>query len=97
MAKAGGLPAAPSRQMPAIARKGASFKVNRCLALGYFLPVNSKNAEAGIRQRLLLSKCRPSDLKLNAGRHAVLPAESRSSSGQAQSHCRQRASPDPRR
>src|SRR5436309_12377463 len=55
----------PSRQMPAIARNGAPRNEKRCLALGYFLPVNSKNADAGIRQRLLLSKRRPSDLKLN--------------------------------
>src|SRR5436305_9865860 len=56
-----------SRQIPAIASNGAPRRVKRCLALGYFLPVNSKNADAGIRQRLLLSKRRPSDLKLNTG------------------------------
>jgi hypothetical protein len=32
---------------------GDPFKTNRCFAFGYFLPVNSKNAEAGMRQRLL--------------------------------------------
>src|ERR1041385_557704 len=66
MVKAGAAPL-PSRQIPAIARNGAPRKVKRCLALGYFLPVNSKNADAGIRQRLLLAKRRPSDLKFNTG------------------------------
>jgi len=38
-----------------------------CIAFGYFLPVNSKNADAGMRQRLLLAKCRPSERKLKTG------------------------------
>ena len=37
------------------------------MVLGDALPVNPKNADAGIRQRLLLEKFRPSDLKLNTG------------------------------
>src|SRR3954469_20922284 len=71
MVKAGGWlrspPPGASRHRPAMQRKGAPFKVKRCLAFGYFLPVNSKNAEAGIRQRLLLSKRLPSERKLNTG------------------------------
>jgi hypothetical protein len=62
----GWLPCA-SLQSPAIAVIGDPFKANRCLALGYFLPVNSKNAEAGMRHRLLLAKCRPSERKLKTG------------------------------
>ena len=31
-----------------MARKGAPLSVNLCFALGYFLPVNSKKADAGI-------------------------------------------------
>jgi hypothetical protein len=39
----------------------------RMLGLWVFLTGELENAEAGIRQRLLLSKWRPSDLKLNTG------------------------------
>jgi hypothetical protein len=46
---------------------GDPFSAKRCLAFGYLLPVNSKNADAGIRQRPLFSKCRPSDRKLKTG------------------------------
>jgi hypothetical protein len=46
-------------QIAAIAVIGEPFSAKRCLALGYFLPVNSKKADAGTRQRLLLAKCRP--------------------------------------
>src|SRR5260221_12779868 len=67
MVKLGGWLPLPSRHSPAIAMKGAPARVKRCFALGYFLPVNSKKAEAGTRQRLLLSKRRPSDRKLKAG------------------------------
>ena len=56
-----------SRQRPAIAMNGASFSVNRCFVFGDLAPVNSKNAEAGIRQRLLLSSRRPSERKLKTG------------------------------
>jgi hypothetical protein len=52
---------------PAIAVMGDPFSAKRCFAFGYFLPVNSKKADAGMRHRLLLSKCRPSDRKLNTG------------------------------
>ena len=65
--KAGPAVPFPSLQSPAIARNGAPLSVNRCFAFGYFLPVNSKNAEAGIKHRLLSAKRRPSDLKLNTG------------------------------
>jgi hypothetical protein len=43
---------------------GDPFSANRCFAFGYFLPVNSKKADAGTGQRLLLAKCLPSDRKL---------------------------------
>jgi hypothetical protein len=48
-----------SLHRPAIAVIGDPLRANRCLAFGYFLPVNSKKADAGMRQRLLLAKCRP--------------------------------------
>src|SRR5882762_3143560 len=67
MVKLGGWLPLPSRHSPAIAMNGAPARVKRCFALGYFLPVNSKNAEAGTRQRLLLSKRRPSERKLKTG------------------------------
>ena len=57
----------PSRLSPAIAMNGASFNVKRCLAFGYFVPVNSKKVDAGIRHRLLSPKRRPSERKLNTG------------------------------
>src|SRR6185312_13864377 len=57
----------PSRHSPAIAINGASFNVKRCFAFGYFVPVNSKKADAGTRQRLLSAKRRPSDRKLKIG------------------------------
>jgi hypothetical protein len=60
-----------SLHSPAIAVIGDPFRANRCFAFGNFLPVNSKKAEAGMRQRLLLAKCRPSDRKLKTG---ALPA-----------------------
>jgi hypothetical protein len=41
--------------------------VKRCFAFGYLVPVNSKNADAGIKQRLLWPKCRPSERKLKTG------------------------------
>ena len=50
---AGGAPGFPSRHVPAMARKGALLRVNRVLSLRFFLPVNSKNAQGGIRQPLL--------------------------------------------
>jgi hypothetical protein len=46
---------------------GAPFRANRCLAFGCVLPLSSKKVEAGIRQRLLLPKCRPSEPKLKIG------------------------------
>jgi hypothetical protein len=33
---------------------GARFRVKRCLVFGYFLPMNLKEADAGMRQRLLV-------------------------------------------
>jgi hypothetical protein len=57
----------PSRHSAAIAMNGEPVNVKRCFAFGYFLPVNSKKAEAGTRQRSLLSKRRPSERKLKAG------------------------------
>jgi hypothetical protein len=39
-------------QLPAIAVIGEPFSAKRCLAFGYFLPVNSKKADAGTGQRL---------------------------------------------
>ena len=62
----GWLPCA-SLHRPAIAVIGDPPRANRCFAFGYFLPVNSKKADAGMRQRLLLAKCRPSDRKLKTG------------------------------
>src|ERR1700734_594639 len=53
--------------MPAIAVTGEPFNVKRCFAFGYLLPVNSKKADAGMRQRLLCAKWRPSERKLNTG------------------------------
>src|SRR5579883_229214 len=67
IANEGGWLPCPSRQMPAIAVIADPLSVNRCLAFGYALPVNSKNAEAGIRQRLLSLKLRPSERKLKIG------------------------------
>lgn len=64
MAKAG-IPS--SRQIPAMAKWLASLVVKRCRVLGYLLPVNSKNAVAGIRQRFDCAKLRPSERKLNTG------------------------------
>jgi len=46
---------------------GTFFSVNRCFVFGYLLPLNSKNADAGIRHRLLLAKLRPSERKLKMG------------------------------
>lgn len=40
------------------------MSANRCFAFGYFFPVNSKKALAGIRQRWLSPKCLPSERKL---------------------------------
>jgi hypothetical protein len=42
-----------------MAMNGAPFSVNRCFVFGYLFPVNSKNADAGTRHRLLLAKLRP--------------------------------------
>ena len=50
-----------------MAMNGAPLSVNRCFAFGYFEPVNSKKADAGTRQRRLLSNRRPSDRKLKTG------------------------------
>lgn len=52
---------------PATAMNGERLSVKRCFAFGYFVPVNSKNADAGMRQRLLFPNCRPSERKLNTG------------------------------
>jgi hypothetical protein len=38
-----------SRKIPAIAMNGAPLSVKRRFHLGYFLPVNSNKADAGIR------------------------------------------------
>jgi hypothetical protein len=57
----------PGFQMPAIAVIGESFNEKRCFAFGYLLPVNSKKADAGTRQRLLFAKWRPSERKLKTG------------------------------
>src|SRR4051794_24468137 len=65
--KVGGLLPAASRHNPATAMNGAPLRVKRCLAFGYLVPVNSKKAEAGMRQRLLAAKRRPSERKLNTG------------------------------
>lgn len=46
--------------------------------LAYFVPVNSKNG-AGMRQRLLSAKRRPSERQLNTGPPSVRRAESRTS------------------
>ena len=54
----GSLPC-PGFQMPAIAVIGEPFNAKRCFAFGYLLPVNSKKADAGMRQRLLFAKWRP--------------------------------------
>src|ERR1700750_1629749 len=64
MVKVGGLLPSPSRQRPAIAMNGEPLSVNRCLAFGYFVPVNSKNADAGTSQPLLSPNGRPSERKL---------------------------------
>jgi hypothetical protein len=50
--------------MPAIAVIVEPFSAKRCFAFGYLLPVNSKKADAGMRQRLLFAKWRPSELRL---------------------------------
>ncbi|SDA97787.1 hypothetical protein SAMN02927914_05976 [Mesorhizobium qingshengii] len=65
--KAGGLLPTASRQRPAMAMNGEPLSVKRCFALGYLVPVNSKNPDAGTRQRLLFPNCRPSERKLNTG------------------------------
>ena len=53
------------------AMNGASLSVKRCFVFGDFVPVNSKNADAGMRHRLLLAKLRPSDRKLKIGSPAA--------------------------
>jgi len=68
MAKLG--PSGPSRHKAAIAIQLEPASVNRCFAFGYFVPVNSKKAEAGARHRLFLSKCRPSDAAGGGGYYA---------------------------
>src|SRR5690348_100842 len=64
---ANALPALSSRHSPAMPRIGEPASSKRHLVLGDDLPVNSKNAEAGITHRLLLVKSRPSERKLNTG------------------------------
>jgi hypothetical protein len=46
---------------------GEPLRLKRCLALGYFVPVNSKKPDSTITQRRESAKLRLSDLKLNTG------------------------------
>ena len=75
----GGLLPAASRQSPAMARKGAPFKVKRCFAFGYFVPVNSKNADAGTRQRCI---CEPAAFRSEVEHWATF----RTGRGKAERH-----------
>ena len=52
---------------PGDAEKGSPLRVKRCLAFGLRVPLNSKIALAGMRQRRLSLKLRPSERKLNTG------------------------------
>jgi len=83
-------------QIPAIAVIGAPFSAKRCLAFGYFFPVKCKEGGGGMRQRLLLPKCRPSDRKRPVHRPAALEGRRRSSAP-VRSGCLRPASPVRRR
>jgi hypothetical protein len=67
MVKSGGWLPPAGRHSPATHMKGSVVDAQRWRVLGLLVPLNSKNAETGMRQRLLLAKLRPSDLKLNTG------------------------------
>jgi hypothetical protein len=58
------------RDRAAIAVIDAPFRANRCFAFGYFLPVNSKKADAGTTQRVLSAKCRALRAKVEDRRTA---------------------------
>lgn len=58
---------APSRHSPATASTGEPLNSKRHFVFGVALPVNSKNADAGMRHRLDLAKLRPSERTLNTG------------------------------
>src|SRR5581483_5945739 len=67
MAKQGGAASEGCFQIAAIAIIGAFFKLKRCLVFGEVVPVNSKNAVAGIRQRFDSLNLRPALRQLNTG------------------------------